>query len=78
MTNTERLETLSKKVDEASSSLSSLEGERKVLIKRLKEEFGVNTIEEGLSLLEEIKQDQFTKAEELDELLGDIEEALNG
>ena len=69
---------LSEKLKHLSDAAARASGEISSLMKILKSEFEVDSLEEAVELLEAMKSDRDTLLEELEESISEVREVLDG
>jgi len=77
MTETELL-TLKKEITEANTKAAELKGQRILLMKQMKEKWGITTAEEGKDKLESLQTSIDEKDAEIKKETKKLEEQLNG
>jgi flagellar biosynthesis chaperone FliJ len=70
----QELERMKKKVDEAKTKVSNLEGKRDSLLEQLKNDFGLDTVEQAEKKLKELEQQKEELEQQVEEKLQEIKE----
>jgi len=74
----EELEGLKKRVVDARENKAQAEGRKDEILRRLKDDHGIKSAEDGLKKLEKLKKEEEKLTVVLESALGEIEEKLDG